>query len=192
MLAQVLCQVKVFVARHWLLASRALLQCGPCKKALLQFGPCKEAVAMSLMKPARKRKKGAGNRAPPKSQPFPEVSQGVLEEKLKAYVRGMGIKEAIKHMQAEEAGNVRALARLSRLLASLLFVSPEAKIKYSNLKQGLVVLQQDWGHELLSAHWPQVDHSYLPGKAADAIGVVLLEKGKQNRSFLAEVLLQIG
>lgn len=133
---------------------------------------------MSLMKPARKRKKGAGNSAPPKRQPFPEVSQGVLEEKLKAYVRGMGIKEAMnfheyKHMQAQQAENVRALARLSRLLASLLFVSPEAKIKYSNLKQGLVVLQQDWGHELLSAHWPQVDHSYLPGKAADAIGVVL-------------------
>ena len=94
---------------------------GLAKKALLQFGPCKEAVAMSLMKPARKRKKGAGNSAPPKRQPFPEVSQGVLEEKLKAYVRGMGIKEAMnfheyKHMQAQQAENVRALARLSRLL----------------------------------------------------------------------------
>ena len=133
---------------------------------------------MSLMKPTRKRKKGAGNSAPPKRQPFPEVSQGLLDEKLQAYCRNMGIKEAMnfheyKHLQAQQAENVRALVRLSRLLASLLFVSPEAKIKYCNLKQSLVVLQQDWGHELLSAHWPKTDHSFLPGKAADVIGVVL-------------------
>ena len=152
------------------------LACGPCKKALVHCGPCKKAVAMSLMKPTRKRKKGAGNSAPPKRQPFPEVSQGLLDEKLQAYCRNMGIKEAMnfheyKHLQAQQAENVRALVRLSRLLASLLFVSPEAKIKYC--KQSLVVLQQDWGHELLSAHWPKTDHSYLPGKAADVIGVVL-------------------
>ena len=133
---------------------------------------------MSLMKPIRKRKKGAGNSAPPKRQPFPEVSQGLLDEKLQAYCRNMGIKEAMnfheyKNLQAQQAENVRALVRLSRLLASLLFVPPEAKIKYCNLKQSLVVLQQDWGHELLSAHWPKTDHSFLPGKAADVIGVVL-------------------
>ncbi len=154
------------------------LACEPCKKALVHCGLCKKAVAMSLMKPTRKRKKGAGNSAPPKRQPFPEVSQGLLDEKLQAYCRNMGIKEAMnfheyKNLQAQQAENVRALVRLSRLLASLLFVSPEAKIKYCNLKQSLVVLQQDWGHELLSAHWPKTDHSFLPGKAADVIGVVL-------------------
>eukprot|EP00435_Cladocopium_sp_Y103_P024793 s822_g6.t1 len=129
------------------------------------------------MKAARKRKKGAGNSQPAKRVPFPELSQQKLDDKLYAYTRAMGIKEAFNlheylRLQPQQAESCRSLCKLSKLLAALMEVSPSAKVKYKYLKQSMVYLQQTWGHELLSAHWT-CERGLLPGRAADALLVLL-------------------
>ena len=132
---------------------------------------------MSLMKPGRKRKKGAGNSQPAKRVPFPELSQQKLDDKLYAYTRDMGIKEALNlheylRLEPQQAESPRSLCKLSKLLKALLEVSPSAKVKYKYLKQSMVYLQQTWGYELLSAHWT-CEKGLLAGRAADALLVVL-------------------
>ena len=132
---------------------------------------------MSLMKPVRKRKKGAGNSQPAKRVPFPELSQEKLDDKLYAYTRAMGIKEALNlheylRLEPQQADSPRSLCKLSKLLSALVEVSPSAKVKYRYLKQSMVYLQQTWGNELLSAHWT-CEKGLLAGRAADALLVVL-------------------
>ena len=132
---------------------------------------------MSLMKPVRKRKKGAGNSQPAKRVPFPELSQEKLDDKLYAYTRAMGIKEALNlheylRLEPQQADSPRSLCKLSKLLSALVEVSPSAKVKYRHLKQSMVYLQQTWGNELLSAHWT-CEKGLLAGRAADALLVVL-------------------
>ena len=132
---------------------------------------------MSLMKPVRKRKKGAGNSQPAKRVPFPELSQQKLDDKLYAYTRAMGIKEALNlheylRLEPQQAESCRSLCKLSKLLTALVEVSPSAKVKYRYLKHSMVYLQQTWGCELLSAHWT-CEKGLLAGRAADALLVVL-------------------
>ena len=132
---------------------------------------------MSLMKPGRKRRKGAGNSQPAKRVPFPELSQQKLDDKLYAYTRAMGIKEALNlheylRLEPQQAESCRSLCKLSKLLTALVEVSPSAKVKYRYLKHSMVYLQQTWGCELLSAHWT-CEKGLLAGRAADALLVVL-------------------
>ena len=133
---------------------------------------------MSLMKPQRQRRQGAGNAKPLKREPFPNVSQQALDSKLNEYCRSMGVKQAFhlyeyQCIEGSQAENPRALHKLSKLLEALLCVSPGGKIKYANFKASLVLLLQSWGHELLSDHFPNVKHPLLAGRGADALGVVL-------------------
>ena len=142
-------------------------------------GPAKGALGMSLMKPQRKRKKGAGNANPSKRKAFPDVSQTSLDEKLHSYCRSMGIKEAFnmyeyKRLQVQQAESSSSIAKMHRLLGSLLSVSPCGKIKFRNLKQALQSLCLQWGDDLLAQHWPATSGaSQLSGRAADAVGVLL-------------------
>ena len=138
--------------------------------------PCKRA-AMSLMKPGRKRRKGAGNAQPKKRLPFPEISQENLDTKMHQYCRTMGVKEAMNlydylHLQSQQAESAKSMAKLSKLLACLLSVSPTGKIKYRYLKQTLQQLEKTWGQELLSDHW-KCDKTLLAGRAADSLVVLL-------------------
>ena len=77
-----------------------------------------------------------------------------------------------KNLQAEQAEHPKAVFKLHKLLEALLNVSPSGQIKYGQLRQSLVVASKKFGVELLAPHW-QVDHSLLPGRASDAIGVLL-------------------
>eukprot|EP00438_Fugacium_kawagutii_P008180 Skav214674 [mRNA] locus=scaffold923:523519:524064:+ [translate_table: standard] len=129
------------------------------------------------MKPAKKRRAG-GNTAPQRRQAFPEVNQQVLDDKMGAYCRSMGIQPAFhlyqyQNLQVQQAENPRALCKLMPLLRALLQVFPSAKVKYRPLKQSLQVQQQVFGSELFSCHWGNENKSQLPGMAADAVGVVL-------------------
>lgn len=131
---------------------------------------------MVLMKAAKGRKNG-GNSAPQKRQPFPEVDQEKLDEVLHNYCRSMGIKEAFnlyqyKNLQAQQAESPNSIQKLTKLLDALLTVTSTAKVKYKYLRQPFTLLTQTWGSELLAAHW-EAETSLLPGRAADAVGVLL-------------------
>ena len=144
------------------------------QKGLSAAGPAK---GLHVLHEAWEEKKGAGNSQPAKRVPFPELSQQKLDDKLYAYTRDMGIKEALKlheyvRLEPQQAESPRSLCKLSKLLKALLEVPPSAKVKYKYLKQSMVYLQQTWGYELLSAHWT-CEKGLLAGRAADALLVVL-------------------
>ena len=95
-----------------------------------------------MVKPVRKRAKGAGNSNPTKRKSFPEVDQTLLVDKLDSYVGQMGKEQAFNlleytHLQPQQAEVPRAMAKLAKLLECLLQASPPAQIKYCALKMGL-------------------------------------------------------
>lgn len=160
---------------HW---SR---NCCPEKGQLCSIGPeqglrsCTRA--MSLMKQARKRKLGAGNKAPKKRQGFPEVDQTKLEDKLDDYIRSLGVAQSFNmfeynNLQSQQAHVPSAIFKLHGLLEALLTASPTSQIKYRNLRDALESMVQKYGHELLSQHWTLEKH-LLTGRAADSITVLL-------------------
>eukprot|EP00435_Cladocopium_sp_Y103_P027486 s3249_g6.t1 len=131
---------------------------------------------MVLMK-AVKRGAGAGNKNPAKRNAFPDVDQDKLDEEMDCYIRSMGVAASLdlleyKNLQGQQAENPKALFKLHKLVEALLKVSPSGQIKYGQLRQSLQVACKKFGMELLQAHW-QVEHAHLPGRAADALGVLL-------------------
>ena len=126
---------------------------------------------------AVKRGTGAGNKNPVKRNAFPDVDQDKLNQEIDCYIRSMGAAASFdlleyKNLQAEQAEHPKALFKLHKLLEALLSVSSSGQIKYGQLRQTLVVASKKFGVELLAPHW-QVDHALLPGRASDAIGVLL-------------------
>ena len=129
------------------------------------------------MKPVRKRAKGAGNSNPTKRKSFPEVDQTLLEDKLDSYVRQMGKEQAFNmleytHLQPQQAEVPRAMAKLAKLLESLLQASPPAQIKYCALKMGLASMMNKFGSDILSAHF-ECEKEMLAGRGADSLTVLL-------------------
>ena len=131
---------------------------------------------MVLMK-AVKRAAGAGNKNPVKRNAFPDVSQDRLDEEIDCYIRSMGVAASFdlleyKNLQPQQAEQPKALFKLNKLLEALLKVSPSGQIKYGQLRQSLVVACKKFGMELLASHW-EVEHAHLPGRASDALGILL-------------------
>jgi len=75
-------------------------------------------------------------------------------------------------LQAQQAEHPKALFKLHKLLEALLKVSPSGQIKYGQLRRSLLVACKKFGMELLAPH-SEVEHAHLPGKASDALGVLL-------------------
>lgn len=126
---------------------------------------------------AVKRGTGAGNKNPVKRNAFPDVDQDKLNDEIDCYIRSMGTAASFdlleyKNLQAEQAEHPKAVFKLHKLLEALLNVSPSGQIKYGQLRQSLVVASKKFGVELLAPHW-QVEHGLLPGRASDAISVLL-------------------
>ena len=126
---------------------------------------------------AAKRGTGAGNKNPAKRNAFPNVNQDKLDEEVDCYIRSMGVAASFdllqyKNLQAQQAEDAKALFKLHRLLEALLKASPSGQIKYGQLRQSLQVACRKFGMELLAPHW-EVDHAHLPGRASDALGVLL-------------------
>eukprot|EP00435_Cladocopium_sp_Y103_P021859 s241_g5.t1 len=127
---------------------------------------------------AVKRGAGAGNKNPIKRNAFPDVNQDQLDEEMNCYIRSMGVAASFdvleyKNLQGQQAEHPKSLFKLNKLLEAMLKVSPSGQIKYGQLRQSLQVACKKFGMELLSPHWQQVEHSHLPGRAADALGVLL-------------------
>ena len=126
---------------------------------------------------AVKRGAGAGNKNHIKRNAFPDVSQDKLDEEVDCYIRSMGVAASFdlleyKNLQGQQAEQPKALFKLQKLVEAVLKVSPSAQIKYGQLRQSLQIACKKFGMELLSAHW-QVENAHLPGKAADALCVML-------------------
>ena len=126
---------------------------------------------------AVKRGAGAGNKNHIKRNAFPDVSQDKLDEEVDCYIRSMGVAASFdlleyKNLQGQQAEQPKALFKLQKLVEAVLKVSPSAQIQYGQLRQSLQIACKKFGMELLSAHW-QVENAHLPGKAADALGVML-------------------
>ena len=126
---------------------------------------------------AVKRGAGAGNKNPVKRNAFPDVNQDKLDEEVDCYIRSMGVAASFdllqyKNLQAQQAEHPKALFKLHKLLEALLKVSPSGQIKYGQLRQSLLVACKKFGMELLAPHW-EVDNAHLPGRASDALGVLL-------------------
>ena len=135
-----------------------------------------------MMKPQRnqrKRRKGGGNKCPPKREAFPDLSQSQerLDDLLQGYTRTLGCSEAMNffdylRLEPQQAESPKSLFKLNQLISVLLDASPSAKVKYSYLKQSFIVLMQTWGAELFSNHL-KGEKGLLAGRAADCVGVIL-------------------
>ena len=138
---------------------------------------------------AVKRAAGAGNKNPVKRNAFPDVSQDRLDEEIDCYIRSMGVAASFdlleyKNLQPQQAEQPKALFKLNKLLEALLKVSPSGQIKYGLLRQSLVVACKKIGMELLASHW-EVEHAHLPGRASDALGILLKHWGRVTASQTA-------
>ena len=109
-----------------------------------------------MMKPQRnqrKRRKGGGNKCPPKREAFPDLSQERLDNLLQGYTRTLGCSEAMNffdylRLEPQQAECPKSLFKLNQLISVLLDASPSAKVKYSYLKQSFIVLMQTWSRAL--------------------------------------------
>ena len=130
-----------------------------------------------MMKPVRKRAKGAGNSKPQIRKGFPETNLVILEEKMDSYVRLLGKEQAFnlhqyKHLQPQQAEVPRDIYKLCKLLESLLAAQPTGQIKYASLKQALGGIMKKFGHDILAAHF-ECENALLPGRCADSLIVLL-------------------
>ena len=130
-----------------------------------------------MMKPVRRRAKGAGNAHPNVRKGFPETNLEILEEKMDSYVRLLGKEQAFnlhqyKNLQPQQAEVPRDMYKLCKLLESLLAAQPTGQIRYASLKQALCGIMQKFGHDTLAAHF-ECEKGLLPGRCADSITVLL-------------------
>eukprot|EP00438_Fugacium_kawagutii_P009099 Skav211903 [mRNA] locus=scaffold4079:995:1858:- [translate_table: standard] len=76
-------------------------------------------------------------------------------------------------MQPQQAANGKAMYKLSSLLEAVINSQAQGKVKYKYFRKVLGSLSQRFGSELLGSHFSVADKSFLPGKVADCLGVLM-------------------